>query len=238
MKFSSIRKAWRHKAHQKLHIRKLAQCEKHMQNAILPGMMSRDMVCRGTYNKYPCCMTMNDLSNNAVSLLSSLYITKTRDCEMEAIKTRLHKLQDGFWDILSKCGTRRQINAPDNTAAMAFCSWASTLFNSQIMSAFCQTAQDTLTISISEEYITCIAPKLDTCTANILLDLLGCVALANGLLVRNGNIGDGDIKVTTAGIATFCVSMTVPFLPSYIEDVKVDEPRFRSTYGHIVANFQ
>lgn len=228
-----IRKAWPHKARRKFNIRKFIHCEGYAQKAILSGM-----VCRGTYNKYPCCMTMHDLSNNAVSLLSGLYITRNRHCEMEAIRTRLHKLQDSFWDILIKCGARRQISARDDTALLAFCSWASSLFNSKMMAAFCQMGRDTLTITISDEYITCSAPKLDNGTANNLLDILGCVALANGLLAPNGNIGDGDIHVITTDIDRLCVSMTVPFNPSYMEEVKMDEARFRSMYGHIVANLQ
>ena len=231
-----IRKAWQHKARQQLNTRKFVQCEKYTQNAILRDMMCRGMVCRGTYSKYPLCMTMSDLSNNSASLLSGLYITRTRHCEMGAIRTRLHKLQDDFWDILTICGARRQISAPDDTARIAFCSWASSLFNSKMMAAFCQTARDTLTITISEEYIRCIAPKLDNCTANNLLELLGCVALADGLLVPNGNIGDGEVEVTTTDIDSFCVSMTVRFSPSYMEEVQIDEARFKSMYGHIVAN--
>ena len=227
---TGIRKLWSWTARRKFNTRKLNLCEKDKRT-------SSSIVSTGTYSSYPCCMTMKDLSNNAVSILSGVYITKIRHFQMEEIRTKLHKLQDTFWNILTECGSRKQINTPGHIAQLAFCSWASSVFNSKLVAAFCETARDTLIITVSDNDIMFKAPKLDSYTANNLLDNLACVTLTNGLLDPKAVIADGQVEVTTTYIDSFCVSVTVSLCPFYMDDVKMDEARFMSMYSHIVAKF-
>ena len=192
-------------------------------------------VCEGTFNQYPCTMTINDLSTNAVSLLPGVYITTSRYCELEEIRTRLLGIETDFWEMLRICGEMKQIIASDHTACLAFCYWASLPFNCKLISVFCHAILDTLTIAISDERIKCSALNLNSCAAKNMLDTLACVALAGGLFDVK-LIGEAAITVTTTDIDHFSVCMTVPLSPSYIREVKMDAPRLTTMYGHIIAN--
>lgn len=229
----AIRKWGQHKAFRKIIARRFIQDEQYMKKAILP-----DVPCGGAYNMYPFYTTMLELVYTDVSLFSGLYISRKKPDPTKPKTTSVYKLQDTAWDILTTCGARRQISAPDEITRIAFCSWTSSIFNTKILAAFYQTALDTLTIKINEEDITCIAPKLDTSTANELLDILDCLTWLNRALVQEGKNIDGKVQVAKADIDSFCVSVTVPFSPSYMEEVRREEARFRSMYGHIVATFQ
>lgn len=213
---------------------------RHMQRGCAIGTShdALDIVCKGTYSMLPCSISMNDLSNNAVSLMPCLYITSTRHIEIDEIRTTLNTLQYHFWDILSECGERKKIVASDNIARLALCSWASSQFNSKLIAAFYHTVQDELTIRISDEHITCTASKLDDYSAGKLLDMLACVALASGLLALDGHIGNARVEVTTTTINTFCVSTTIELPAYYMNEVKMNEAHLTYMYGHILAKLK
>jgi hypothetical protein len=195
-------------------------------------------VYRGAFNQYPCTMTMDDLSTNEVTLVPGVYITSTRDCNMGTIRKTLHQLHDNFWDKLKLCGARKQIIASGYTARIVFCHWASSLYNGKLVSAFCQTACDTLIVTIKDAHIECGALNLKAFAAKNLLDILACVALANGLVSPNGLIGGACVEVTSMDIDKFNVLMTVQLDPHYMKEVERDETRLSSMYGHLVAEMQ
>ena len=219
-----------YKGRHKLTIRKI-----HLMGRRHTIPLPRLRMCQGTFNEYPCTMTINDLSTNSVSLLPGVYITTTRCYEMEEIRTRLSDLETDFWDRLRICGKRKLIVASDHTSAMAFCSWASLPFNCKLISVFIQDLLDTMTVTISDGCIMCNALNLNSFTAKTLLDTLACVALASGLFDPK-LIGDTTVNVTTTDIDNFYVCMTVRLSPSYLRDVKIDTAHLNAMYGHIVAN--
>jgi hypothetical protein len=191
----------------------------------------------GAFIQYPCSMTINDLSMNEVTLLPGLYITSIRDCTMQTIREILHKLQDDFWDTLRMRATRKHIIASSHTACLAFCNWASSPCNGKLVAAFCQTAPDSLTVTINEGSIECSALNLNPFVAKNLLDSMACVALASGLISPIGEerIGDACMEVTTTAINRFSVLVTLQFVPSYMERVIMDEARLNSLYGQLAA---
>lgn len=207
----------------------------HLMGRRQPSPLQLRSVCEGTFNEYPCTLTINDLSTNTVSLLPGVYITTAREFEMEEIRTRLLGLEKDFWERLGRCAERKQIMASDHTACIAFCHWASLPFNCKLVSVFFHSVLDTLTITIGEECITCNALNLNSCTAKNLLDTLACVALATGLFDPKLN-GDAAVNVTTTYIDNFSVCLTVRLSPSYIKGVKMDAAHLTDMYGHILAN--
>lgn len=199
---------------------------------------SLPMMCCGTYSVLPCSITMNDLSNSAVSLLPGLYITSTRHSDIEGIRTTLHQLPDNIWNILTACGTRKQVFCSDDIAYLALCSWLSSPFNIKLTAGFYHVAQDTLTITLNDEHIMFKASNLEANSAENLLNILACVTLATEILDPNGPVGKAIVEVTTTGISRFCVAMKVRLPSSYMQEVKTDEGRLRSVYGHIAASLQ
>lgn len=211
------------------------QCKKKNNYVSLPPLTR---ICRGAFNRYPCLMTISDLSTNAVTLMPGVYITSTRACEMGTIRKTLHDIGDNFWDTLKLCVARNHDIASGDIACLVFCHWASSLYNSKLMSGFCHVARDTLTITIYDDSIRCCAFKLKACAAKNLLDIMACVELASGLISPNEQIGGARVEVTTTDIDRFSVCFTVKLCPSYMEDVKMNESRFYNMYGHLVAEFR
>jgi hypothetical protein len=194
-------------------------------------------VYRGVFNQYPCIMTMDDLSTTEVALMPGVYVTRTRECDMETIRKILHELQDNFYETLKLCGARKQIIAPGHIEHIAFCHWASSVYNGKLVSALCQAAWDVLTITINNDSIDFSALHLKMGAAKKLLDIVACVALADGLISRNLPIGDVSIKLTKLNRDRLGVSMTVPLPPSYMDEIKMDAERLNSMYGHLTAEF-
>jgi len=211
---------------------------KRKKNISHASLHSLTKMYRGAFNPYPCTMKISDLSTNTVTLDPGVYITSARDCEMGTIRNTLHELRDDFWDTLKRCGARKQITASGNLALMVFCHWTSSLYNSKLIAAFCQTVQDTLTITINSRTIVCSAFNITSPLAKNLLDTVACVVLANGLVLSKGPIGDACVEVTTTDIGRFSVSLTVQVSPSYMDEVKMNEGYFNTMYGHLVAEFQ